>query len=179
MVRDQAASGVAGAMDVGQETFSVILYERPEGTRRALMDTIVRIVVILTLIAFSLFRLMRYFRHAVSKRVTAMPPAAGMPLLETPAEPRVVASASSSVRETGSVRFMAGLLTLVVWMGGNALLSAALFAVPALWSIPVIWRLFVLIFANFYLFPFAKRVGEDRYRRTRGEAAQSGSPFGN
>jgi hypothetical protein len=70
-----------------------------------------------------------------------------MPLTETPAQARAIAPAASSVAESRSGHFMAGLMTLMVWMGGNVLLSAALFAVPALCGIRAIWRLFVLIFA--------------------------------
>jgi hypothetical protein len=123
------------------------------------MDRVVRVVVILALIAFSLFRITRYFRHGVAKRVTALPPSAGMVLAETPSESH---AASAGVLQSRSARVRAGLVTLVVWMGGNVLLSAALFAVPALSSVPAIWRLFVLVFANFYLYPFAKSAGAKR-----------------
>jgi hypothetical protein len=83
------------------------------------MDTIVRIAVILALIAFSLFRLIRYFRHGVAKRVTALPPSAGMLLTETPSEARAFAPATSGVAESRSGRFMAGLITLILCVRGS------------------------------------------------------------
>lgn len=135
------------------------------------MDRIVRVMVILALIAFSLFRILRYFRHGLARRVVALPPSAGMVLAATPSDPP-----ASAVAQSRSARFRAALVTGVVWLGGNALLSAALFAVPALSAVPALWRLFVLVFANFYLFPFAKSAGTKRAQR--GDTAVSGNPFG-
>lgn len=171
--RESLSGAASGVHDCNGESVCGILMGILEGTESAEMDRIVRIVVILALIAFSLFRITRYFRHGLAKRVIALPASAGMVLAATPSEPH---AASSGVPQSRFARFMAGLVTLVVWLGGNALLAAALFEIPALSSVPAIWRLFVLVFANFYLVPFAKSAGAKRAQR--GGVTSSGNPVG-
>jgi hypothetical protein len=126
------------------------------------LDSIVRILVVLALIGLSVWRLVRYFRFGMAKRVTAIPPTAGMFLPETSSTSPATALAPADMQPRPS-RWRAGLTMLFAWLGGNLLLAAVLFGWPALSGIPVIWRLFVQIFANFYLLPFARRVGVARY----------------
>ena len=123
-----------------------------------LVDTIIRILIIGLLIAYAAFRLVRYFRYGMARRVTAVPPAAGILM------PQSTAPVPAALEPTQSRRpgVMTALRTLAVWLGGNLILAAVLFALPALASVPLIWRLFAQIFANFYLLPFARRAAEGR-----------------
>lgn len=121
------------------------------------MDAAVRIFVILALIAYSLFRIVRWFRYGMAKRVTVVPPPVGM----FPQDSRV-ANPLAPTPQTAPSTWLAGVTTLAVWLGANLLLAAVLFAIPALAGVPLIWRLFVQVFANFYLLPWAKRVGNRR-----------------
>ncbi len=120
-------------------------------------DTIVRAIVVLALIAYSLLRLVRWFRHGMAKRVLVVPPPVGM----FPQDSARVTGTLAPPPATPST-WLAGVTTLVVWVGANLLLAAVLFAVPALAAVPVLWRMFVQVFANFYLLPWAKRVGARR-----------------
>jgi hypothetical protein len=133
------------------------------------MDKIVRIVVILALVALSIFRLVRYFRHGVARRVTAIPSGAGMILAET--RKPVDLTPTATVRPSRSARILAGLLTAVIWLAANTVIAWVLFLTPMLSSIPVIWRLFVQIFLNFYLYPLAKNLRARWFLRPGGTSA--------
>jgi len=122
------------------------------------MDTAVRLIVILALISYSVYRIVRYFRYGMAGRVTAVPPSAGM----FPQEPLSAANSLAPQPPSSSPTWLAATKTLGVWAGTNLLLAAVLFGVPALSAVPVIWRLFVQIFANFYLLPWARRVATGR-----------------
>ena len=135
------------------------------------MDTVVRMLVVLALLAYSVFRLIRYFRYGMARRVTAVPPSTWgvLPATETPAAAPV----------TRSARFLAGSVSFLVFGMANTILWLALLGLPALDHVPVIWRLFVGIFANFYLFPFARRAGEKQLNRMKASAVEGGgNPFG-
>ena len=118
------------------------------------MDTAVRLLVILALIGYGVFRIVRYFRYGLAKRATAVPPAAGMFPQETGSAANPLMPSPGSAASTGLV----AIKTLALWVGANLLLAAVLFAIPALSAVPLIWRLFAQIFANFYLLPWARRV---------------------
>lgn len=135
------------------------------------MDTVARVLVVLALLAYSVFRLIRYFRYGMARRVTAVPPSTWgvLPATETPAVAPV----------TRSARFLAGGVSFLVFATANAILWLTLFGVPALNHVPVVWRLFVGIFANFYLFPFARTAAEKQLKRMRASAVEDGgNPFG-
>ena len=135
------------------------------------MDRVVRVSVVLALIAYSVFRLIRYFRYGMARRVTAVPPSTWgvLPATETPpARPA-----------TRSARLLAGGMSILVFATANAILWLTLFGLPALEHTPVMWRLFVGIFANFYVLPFARMVGEKKLKRMRASSMETGgNPFG-
>lgn len=120
------------------------------------MDTTIRLLVVLALIGYSVYRIVRYFRYGMARRATAIPPAAGM----FPQETGVAANPLAPPAPSST--WLVGVTTVAVWVGANLLLAAILFAVPVLSQVPVIWRLFVQIFANFYLLPWARRVAARR-----------------
>lgn len=123
------------------------------------MDAIVRILVVLLIVGLSIYRLVRYFRLGLARRVTAVPPTAGMFVADSPSSN---ALAPSDQARSQRSRMIAALTTVAVLLSGNVILAAVLFGVSALSGIPLIWRLFVQIFANFYLLPFARKVGAAR-----------------
>jgi hypothetical protein len=126
------------------------------------MDKVVRLLVIAALLGWSVFRIVRYFRHGMAKSVTAVPPSAG---LLPNAAPTAGLNTSTTSASTGPARLIAGLTVVIVWLAANAALWITLLKLPMLASVPLIWRLFVGVFANFYLFPFARGLGE----RLRGD----------
>lgn len=151
------------------------------------MDRYIRLAVILALIGISLFRLVRYFKHGLKGRPTAIPGSAGILLQESNPAPSVSTDSSinpsmaSSVAspvasDTRAARITSGFITFLVWAAANVALWLILFGLPALAGIPAIWRLFVGVFANFYLFRFAHSLGERR-KRAHAKAAERGNPF--
>jgi hypothetical protein len=72
-----------------------------------------------------------------------------------------------------SARLQAGGVMLLVLTTTNAILWLALLGWPLLGQIPLIWRLFVGIFANFYLLPFARAAGEKQLRRFQAKPTSS------
>lgn len=123
------------------------------------MDTVVRAIVILALIAYSLLRIVRWFRHGMAKRVLVVPPPVGMFPQDAPGVANTVTNPLAPAPPARPSTWVAGVMTLAIWVGANLLLATALFALPALSGVPVIWRLFAQVFTNFYLLPWAKRVG--------------------
>ena len=59
------------------------------------MDAIVRILVVLLIVGLSIYRLVRYFRLGLARRVTAVPPTAGMFVADSPSEQRARAERPS------------------------------------------------------------------------------------
>jgi hypothetical protein len=138
------------------------------------MDTVERVLVVLALLAYSGFRLIRYFRYGMSRRVTAVPPSTWgvLPATETP-------TVTPVTPVTRSARFLAGGVSFLVFATANAILWLTLFGLPALEHIPVIWRLFIGIFANFYLLPYARAAGRKQLKKMRASAVEGGgNPFG-
>jgi hypothetical protein len=125
------------------------------------MNTVLRGLVIAALLGWSVFRVVRYFRFGLAKSVTAVPPSAG--ILAPNTEGVSVASDSPTTATARSVR--AGVTVVIVWVAANAVLGLLLFGLPMLAKVPLIWRLFVAVFANFYLYPFARRLGEKTLNR--------------
>ena len=78
------------------------------------MDNVARVLVVLALLAYSVFRLIRYFRYGMARRVTAVPPSTWgvLPATETPA----VAPA------TRSARILASGTSILVFATANAIL---------------------------------------------------------
>ncbi len=141
------------------------------------LDKAVRVLVILALIAGVLFRMFRYFRYGLSKRVISLPSSSGV----MPPSPTAVQANSQlptppeSSKRPG--RWRSGLIAAGVWVCTNIILWYLLFGLRALADVPVIWRLFAGVFANFYLFPLARRLGEKAARRAPENPAPGGSPF--
>jgi hypothetical protein len=135
------------------------------------MDTVARVLVVLALLAYSVFRLIRYYRYGMARRVAAVPPSmwGALPTTET----------SAVAPATRSARILADGTTALVFITANAILWLTLFRLPALDQIPVMLRLFVGIFANFYLLPLARSAGNRQLKRMQASTVESsGNPFG-
>ena len=141
------------------------------------MDTAVRALVVLALLALSVFRLIRYFRYGMAKRVTAALPST----LGVMPAPEVSTAQNSGVPGEAPgrlARMLAGAMTVLVFFAANSVLCLILFGLPALGQIPLIWRLFVVIFGNFYLVPFAQAVGKKQLKRLQARAGETPNPIG-
>jgi hypothetical protein len=113
-----------------------------------------RLIFLVLLIGWSIFRLVRYLRVANSKRPgPAVPRSMGAPLPRPAPAPAAPVRAQSPIEpeeRAGGTR--TGLLAAAaILAAGNELIWAILFAVPALDQVPAIWRLTVGVLANFFL----------------------------
>ena len=141
------------------------------------MDTAVSALVVLAALALFVIRLVRYFRYGMARRVTAVPPS----VLGVTPVPEASAAQSSDVPGSASprlARVLAGAVTVLVFFAANSVLCLVLFGLPALGQIPLIWRLFVVIFTNFYLVPFAQSVGKRQLKRLQAKSGETPNPIG-
>lgn len=139
------------------------------------MDTVIRLLVVGALIAYSVFRLIRYFRYGMARRVIAVPPSTVgvFPAPDTAAQSDLPVATPSRL-----LRARASAISVLVFVGANGALLFVLFGLPALGHLPVIWRLLPVIFINFYLLPYARAVGEKEVRRMQARTAETKTPVG-
>jgi hypothetical protein len=136
-----------------------------------------RLVFLVLLIGWTIFRLVRYLRVAQSKRPKVAAPG---PLPQPPATtpgapaPTTPATAQSPIEPDGrSGSGRAGLLAAAaILVAGSALIWAILFAVPAFDDVPAIWRLTAGVLASLFLIRAARiavaRTGSGA-RRSKGD----------
>jgi fatty acid desaturase len=126
------------------------------------MDRLLRVLVIAALFGYSIYRIVRYVNIGVTRsRSPAIPSVMGG--VGQNAGPRTTTPGPSTKPEgsnAGAVARIGGTVSaILIWLLANSILWLGLFVPQALANVPVIWRLFVGVFANFYLIPFAGRAG--------------------
>jgi len=113
-------------------------------------ERLARAVAFLLILAFVVWRLLRYLRLGAARRPLGVPGGAGLVPGAAPAADARLA--------TPERRLSAAVAAAGAWLLVNVLLALALFALPPLAGVPLLWRLCTLVFANFYLLPFAGRL---------------------
>jgi len=116
-------------------------------------------IVAVLLLTFAVWRLVRFMKFGSRLHRASSPVSAHWP--HGVLDPSTTAGAEpppSDLKST-TVRFAASAAAVIVWAVGNLVLYFALFQLPFERDLPFIWPLFLLIFANFYLIPFAGRSG--------------------
>lgn len=143
------------------------------------MDNAIRALVVLTLLGLSVYRIVRYFRHGMARRVAPVAvPSTVLGVMPGPADLTAAQAAATPAAVSGPVsRVRAAAITVAVFLAVNAILWLVLFAIPALAQIPLLWRLFIVIFANFYVLPFAQGVGAKYLKRRQAGAVTAGNPL--
>lgn len=128
------------------------------------MDHYSRFVGLAFVIAWTIFRLVRYLKAGTSKR----PPPAVPPEAPSPA-----AMTGSPIEPVAAGSLRGALLAVLVWLLGNAAIWAALFLLPPLEAVPVVPRLVIGVLANFYLLYLARRAAAWS-RQQSGQAPPAG-----
>jgi hypothetical protein len=119
-----------------------------------------RLVFLVLLIGWTLFRLVRYVRVANSKRAgrAAAPPVGALPQRPA-AAPGAIRTTQSPIEPEGRAGGRRGwLAAAAILVAGNVLIWAILFAVPAFDNVPAIWRLTAGVLANLFLIRAASAV---------------------
>ncbi|HUO18703.1 MAG TPA: hypothetical protein VMU44_02960 [Steroidobacteraceae bacterium] len=136
------------------------------------MDRYSRFIGLAFVIAWTIFRLVRYWKVGASRRPPPAVPASGAGL----AAPPIAAPATppgSPLEAASGAGFVAGLVAVIVWLAGNAVVWACLFLLPQLEAVPVIPRLVAGVLASFYLL-YVARGAAARVRRQSGRTPPAG-----
>ncbi len=142
------------------------------------MDHYSRLIGLVFVVAWTIFRLVRYLKAGASGRPSpAVPASAGMipqtaeppSTLATPASPIEPASAGSG--------FVGALLAVLVLLVGNAVVWTCLFLLPQLDALPVMPRLVAGVLANFYLLYLARGAAAWIRRRSDRGPPEGGNPI--
>lgn len=144
------------------------------------MDRYSRFIGLAFVIAWTIFRLVRYWKVGASRRP---PPAVagsgaaglGVPPVAAPAPGAAGASPIESSR--GGSGFLAGLAAVLVWLVGNVAVWGCLFLLPQLEAVAVIPRLVVGVLATFYLLYLARGVAAWVRRQSGRTPPAGGDPI--
>jgi len=135
-----------------------------------------RFIYLALLIAWSIFRVIRYARTATAKRPgPAIPPSGGA--LPPSLRAAATGSAQSPIGPIETGGGLAGTLAAAgVFIAGNVVIWPLLFLIPALEAVPQILRLTAGVLANFYLLYLARSVAARVGGSQRG-AADDNNPI--
>ena len=140
------------------------------------MDHPQRFIYLALVIAWSIFRVIRYARTATARRPRpAVPPSGGG--LPPPLQAAATGSAQSPLGPVETRSGLAGILAAAgVFIAGNVAIWPLLFLVPALEAVPQILRLIAGVLANFYLLYLARAVAA-RLGSSQHGAADDNNPI--
>jgi hypothetical protein len=133
------------------------------------LDRLILLLLVITLVAW---RLARFMRLGMGKRRPSLGIAGGW--FPTSNETAVAATTGSTVSNPKSpllVRTVVALVIVAIWLIGNLLIWLFLLEPPLLRNVPPVVLGVTGIFANFYLIPFARHMGERCRRRFNGTRA--------
>lgn len=121
-----------------------------------------RVIFLVLVIAWTIFRLVRYLRISGAKRPPpAVPPSDGSPV-PSRSEPAAAATAAASPIEpagSGGAGLARNLVAAAVFVAGALVIWALVFMVPAFESVPTLVRMIVGVLATLYLVQLARGVG--------------------
>ena len=138
------------------------------------MDHNTRLIGLAFVILWTIFRLVRYWKAGASRRPAPAVPGSGAGLVAAQVTPATGATPASPIEATaGGTGFLAGLVAVLVWLAGNAVVWGCLFLLPQLQAVAVIPRLVGGVLATFYLLYLARGVAA-RVRRQSGPNPPAG-----
>ena len=143
------------------------------------MDHYSRFIGLIFVIAWTIFRLVRYLRAGTSKRPVTAVPASGAVMPQASAAPAPAAAPPASPIEplAGGAGFRGGLAAVLVLLLGNAAVWGCLFLLPQLAAVPVMPRLVIGVLANFYLLYLARAVAAWARRQSGLRPPAGGNPI--
>ena len=142
------------------------------------MDHYSRFIGLIFVIAWTIFRLVRYLSAGATKRpATAVPPSGGvLPQVAREAAP-AAAPASPIEPVAGGAGLLGGLAAVLVLLLGTAAVWGCLFLLPQLDAMPVVPRLVLGVLANFYLLYLARAVAAWARRQSGPRPPAGGNPI--
>jgi len=119
-----------------------------------------RVIFLVLLIAWTIFRLVRYLRMSAARRPQpAIPPSDGGPTpppAGTAASSAMTATSPIEPAATGGARLAHNLVAAAVFIAGAVVIWALLFLVPAFENVPAMVRMAVGVLATLYLIQLAR-----------------------
>jgi hypothetical protein len=116
------------------------------------VDRVSRLLLLVLLLAFAGWRLIRYLRLAMARRSVGLASGAGM-LVQSDA----AVTPPGTVPASRRAWFARLLLGAAFWVLANLLIALLLLRLPLLRDLPPIVLLVAAVFANFYVIPQARR----------------------
>ena len=119
-----------------------------------------RVIFLVLVIAWTIFRLVRYLRMSGARRPPpAVPPSDGgavTPPAGTAAPPAMTATSPIEPAGTNGAGFARGLVAAAVFVAGAVVIWSLLFLVPAFENVPNLVRMVVGVLATLYLIQLAR-----------------------
>jgi hypothetical protein len=119
-----------------------------------------RVIFLVLVIAWTIFRLVRYLRMSAARRPPpAVPASDGSPVpppAGSAAAPTMTAGSPIEPAATGGAGLARNLVTAAVFIAGGAVIWSLLFLVPAFENVPTLLRLTAGVLATLYLIQLAR-----------------------
>lgn len=142
------------------------------------MDHPQRFIYLALLIAWSIFRLIRYVRTGTAKRpAAATPPSGGAGPPPLQAAPTAATPQSPVGPVDAGGRFAGNLAALGLFIAGNVVIWPLLFLMPALADLPSGLRLTAGVLASLYLLYLARTLSSRIGSPQRSAAADDNNPI--
>lgn len=127
------------------------------------MSRIERAVFLVLVLAYLIWRFIRYMKLGMSPRPTRGVPGGAGWIADAPAttDPPIPSPDSPAHKP----RAVAILAACVLWLAVNGLVAFALFGVAATRDMPPLISLLVIVLMNFYLLPWCRRFADRRDTR--------------
>ncbi|MBV8145845.1 MAG: hypothetical protein JO184_12625 [Gammaproteobacteria bacterium] len=140
------------------------------------MDRSARVILLLLVIALTIWRLVRYLQAGLARRPQTGVPSVGGTVVGVPS---VSASpVGEPLKGSALSRMIAKTTTVLVFIAGNILVWTCLFGLDVLDQIPTIWRLIFGVLANFPLIRLSHAAGRSIGKRMSPASRVEGSnPF--
>ncbi len=141
------------------------------------MDRQTRLALVALVIAYAVWRFVRYMRLGLSRsrRPMNLGVSGGVVPQDADLPPNLVPPPSGPVARTSGFARIAGVLVAIgVWLAINAILWYCLLELPPLKNLPPILLGVTGIFANFYLIPLARKAGMRSRQHIEGARAGVG-----
>ena len=126
------------------------------------MDRSSRVIFLALLVAFALWRLVRYLKMGMARRPAGIVSGAGMlvqPTIDSQTSTDRPGEPDSGARPL-TARVLGTLAGLMFWFGCNAFVIWALFGSGLFPNAPPLILLVVVVLPNFYLIPLARRLAD-------------------
>jgi hypothetical protein len=124
-----------------------------------IVDRASRLLLLVLLLAFAAWRLVRYLKLGMRKRPVSVASGAGM-MVQTAAPAPDSDPTGASTVSVSRFTVLGILIGVTFWLGTNVIIVLMLFGLPHLRDLPPIVLLVAIVLGNFYLIPRARHLAD-------------------